>query len=212
MFLLLLHKYFKRCIYALSVILFFATLIFNGKRHKAKGKVLFRKTIGMRNWAIPEKIQTGKGGGWGHTFLKKNLGICRLVTLPLDISDKMKLHPWKFHKFVSHPKTRTYGNSAWLFLDYPWKFQHYFTEFPHSIFSIPLEIPYSQPSLFVFFWNNPLLSRKRLCKKMVLIWGIIKTDKMKCLRSISDRKIQNFGLRPFACNWGVCFALKLPIK
>ena len=150
MFLLLLHKYFKRCIYALSVILFFATLIFNGKRHKAKGKVLFRKTIGMRNWAIPEKIQTGKGGGWGHTFLKKNLGICRLVTLPLDISDKMKLHPWKFHKFVSHPKTRTYGNSAWLFLDYPWKFHHFLLNFHILYFQYPWKFHILNPPCLFF--------------------------------------------------------------
>ena len=33
-------------------------------------------------------------------FFVKNPGIFRLVTLTLEIPDKSKLHPWKFHKIV----------------------------------------------------------------------------------------------------------------
>ena len=71
-------------------------------------------------WVIPQKIQIREGGGGGHAFSKKAPGILRFVTLylPLEIADKMKLHPWKFHKIVLHPldflrpKTKTYhGNS-----------------------------------------------------------------------------------------------------
>ena len=42
-----------------------------------------------------------KQGSWGHNFLKETLGIFRFVTLPLEIPDKMKLHPWKFYKIVT---------------------------------------------------------------------------------------------------------------
>ena len=40
-------------------------------------------------------------------FFVKKPGIFRLVTLPLEIRDKSKLHPWKFHKIV----TNSLGNS-----------------------------------------------------------------------------------------------------
>ena len=55
----------------------------------------------LAHWTIPEKIQTGGGG-----------------TLPLEIPDKTKLNPWKFHKIVLdhleilRPKTKTPGNPA----------------------------------------------------------------------------------------------------
>ena len=71
----------------------------------------------------------------------------RFVTLPQEISDKMKLHPWNFQK---------------LFYT-PWKFQGQYPRlveipdvfflitpvisfsWPHFIFSIPLEIPCPLP-------------------------------------------------------------------
>ena len=40
---------------------------------------------------------------------------------PLEIPDKMKLHPWKFYKIVLHPlkfprlKTKTHGNSTFFY-------------------------------------------------------------------------------------------------
>ena len=91
-------------------------------------------------------------GGWGHTFLKKAPGIFKFVTLPLEICDKVVLHPWKFHKIVLHPlefprpKTKTLGNST-IFSWSPLKILLFYwpLEFPHSIFSIPLEIPCPQP-------------------------------------------------------------------
>ena len=86
-------------------------------------------------------------GGWGLS-LKKIPGIFRFVTLPLQISDKMRLHLWKFHIIVLHwnfrgqkPKSMaiphdifliTPGNSTYfvidlshfhiLFFQYSWKF------------------------------------------------------------------------------------------
>ena len=137
------------------------SFIFNGRL--AKAKVLFRKTSEMRNWSIPEKIQTGRRAegwvDWGHTFLKKTSGTFRFVTLPLDIPDKMTLHPWKFHKIVLHPlgfprpKTKTHENSTQPFLDHLWKF--------HIL----------KPPCLIFFWSSQLLCRWRLCKSFVLRWN-----------------------------------------
>ena len=43
--------------------------------------------------------------GWGlRTYFFENTpGIFWFLTLPLDIPDKTKLHPWKLHKVVIHP-------------------------------------------------------------------------------------------------------------
>ena len=52
-----------------------------------------------------------------YTFLKNPTGIFGFATLPLEIPDKMKLQPWKFHKIVLHPlefsrqNTKTHGSS-----------------------------------------------------------------------------------------------------
>ena len=107
-----------------------------------------------------------KRGCWGHTFLKKTPGIFRFVTLPLEIPDKMKLHPWKFHQIVSHPlefprpKTKTHGNSTvffcWSYLEIPLLFLltpgvsgfYFFNPPGNSISSARLPPP---PPLFVFF-------------------------------------------------------------
>ena len=52
-------------------------------------------------------------------------------TLLLEIQDKTKLHPWKFHKVgldaleIPRPETKTpgpvSGNSPLFFLGHPWK-------------------------------------------------------------------------------------------
>ena len=60
---------------------------------------------------------------------KKTPRIFRFVTLPVEIPDKMKFHPWKFYKFLLHP----------LLFYWP-------LEFPHSIFLITLELSCPQPS------------------------------------------------------------------
>ena len=44
------------------------------------------------DWAIPEK-KTNRGG-WEYTYLKKTPGIICFLSLPLEIPDKIKLHPW----------------------------------------------------------------------------------------------------------------------
>ena len=66
--------------------------------------------------------------GWGHNFWKKNPGIFRLVTLPLEVPDKMKLIP---------------GNSTKLCYTH-WNFQG---QKPR-----PMEIPHD------FFWITPVIS------------------------------------------------------
>ena len=82
-------------------------------------------------------------GCWGHTFLKKTPGIFRFVTLLLEIQDKMKLHThWNFQG----QKPRPMEIPHYFFLDHAWKFHFFFywllefPHFPHSIFSMPLEI------------------------------------------------------------------------
>ena len=49
-------------------------------------------------WVIPEKIQTGKVVEDLRTFLKKNPGIFRFVTLPLEIPQKKGFTPANFPK------------------------------------------------------------------------------------------------------------------
>ena len=77
------------------------------------------------NWAIPET------GGSGHTFFKKTLEFFMFFTLPMEILDKTKFHPWKFHKILldplenSTPKNKTPENST-FFLGHPWKFHFIF--------------------------------------------------------------------------------------
>ena len=95
-----------------------------------------------------------RGGGLRTYFFEKTSGIFRFVTLSLEIPDKTKLHPWKFHKTVLHPlkiprpKTKTHGESTLFFLYHPWKchfFLNWPLEFLDSIFSIPLKVPCPQP-------------------------------------------------------------------
>ena len=58
------------------------------------------------------KKKTNRGVG------VRSCGIFRVFTLPLEIPDKARLHPWKFHQTVLHaseilrPKTKTHGNST----------------------------------------------------------------------------------------------------
>ena len=87
-------------------------------------------------------------------------GIFHFFTLPLEIPEKTKLQPWKFHTFLLDPfkipspnaKTKKPVNSTLFF--YPLKFHFVFNypiEIPHAISLIPLEIPYPpQPSLLFF--------------------------------------------------------------
>ena len=100
--------------------------------------------------------------------MKPPLGIFHFFTLPLEISGKTKLNPWIFHKIVLYPlevprlKTRDPGNSTLFFHDQPWKFSFPFIqplETLHAISSIPLEIPYPQPTPpFPPVWISPGIS------------------------------------------------------
>ena len=55
-------------------------------------------------------------------------GISLFFSLPLEIPDKTKLNPWKFHKIASYPleiprtKAKTPGNFIFYLLWYPLKF------------------------------------------------------------------------------------------
>ena len=105
----------------------------------------------FRKGAIPEKIQTG---GLSTYVLEKDPWNFKFVTLPLEIHEKIKLHPWQFHKIVLHPlefpkrKSKTDGNSTLFFLNHLWKF-HFFFYWPME-FLIPLEIPCPHPPRFFF--------------------------------------------------------------
>ena len=76
-------------------------------------------------------------GHWRH-------GIFHFFTLPLEIPDKTKLHPWKFHKIVLDPleiprlKSKTPGKFTLFYLGHP--------------------IPHPQPPCLFVFWNSPFLN------------------------------------------------------
>ena len=85
-------------------------------------------------WAIPEKEKKNRGKGWGGVgggvediLFRKLPGIFHFFTLPLEIPDRTKLHPWKSHKIVldplkiPRPKTKTPVNSTLFFLGHLWK-------------------------------------------------------------------------------------------
>ena len=56
-----------------------------------------------------------------YTFLEKSPGNFSFPTLPLEISDKTKLHLcWELHKIVLWPKTKNLGNSTQFALGHPW--------------------------------------------------------------------------------------------
>ena len=58
-------------------------------------------------------------------------------------------------------------------------------------------------------WNAQFLSRKQFCKIFVLIRCLIRTDKMKCLRSISDIKTQIYGAKVVCMLLGYLFCFKV---
>ena len=103
--------------------------------------------------------------GWGHNFWKKTPGIFKFrichFTLGNSRQSKMKLHPsenstklyyshWKFQGQKPRPmEFHVISN-----LDYPSKFLFFLywpQEFPHSIYSVPLEIPCPQAPCLDFF-------------------------------------------------------------
>ena len=71
------------------------------------------------NGLFQKKNQTG---GLRIYFFVTTPGIFRFFTLPLEIQDKTRLHPYKLHKIVLHlseilrSKTKTIGNSRWFLL------------------------------------------------------------------------------------------------
>ena len=76
-------------------------------------------------WVILEK-KTKKGGGVLRIYFFQpppHPGIFDFFAVPLEIPDKTKLHPWKFHKIVLDllKITRQPWNFHLEFLGYPWK-------------------------------------------------------------------------------------------
>ena len=82
------------------------------------GEILQYFLLYIQYRAIPEKTE----GCRENTFLEKNPENFNFLTLPLEISDKTKLHLWELNKIVLRPKTKNFGNSTQLVLDHPWKF------------------------------------------------------------------------------------------
>ena len=96
-----------------------------------------------------KKSKQEKGQKWWKTPR-----IFTFVSLPLEIPDKVKLHPWEFYKIMLHPLEFQVKNQE------PWRFHIIFSgspfqtpllfywplRFPHSVFLITLELPCPQPS------------------------------------------------------------------
>ena len=103
---------------------------------------------------------------WGHVFWNPP-EIFRFFTLPLEAPDKIRVSPRNSTKLlhsleILRSKTKSPGNSTWLFLDHTWKFCIIlnYLENPLAISLIPLEIPYHQPPCF-FFWNSPFQKKSK---------------------------------------------------
>ena len=115
-------------------------------------------------WYIDYSRKIPNKRGWGHNFWKKTPGIFRFVTLPLEVSDKMKLIPGNSTKLCythcnfqgqnPRPIEIPYDffwmtpvnaisfcidpkNFHILFIQYPWKFH---------VVNLPV---------CIFFWNIP---------------------------------------------------------
>ena len=104
-------------------------------------------------WAIPEKKNKGL-----RTF-ENSLEFFIFFTLPLEVLDKTKLHPWKFHKIVLDPLEipRPNHQDSWKF---PIIFSWSPLEIPFAISLIPPGIPYPLPltptsRVWFFFCNSP---------------------------------------------------------
>ena len=50
-----------------------------------------------------KKLNRGKQEGLSIYLFERSTGIFTFLTLPLEIKDKPKFHPWKLHKFLLHP-------------------------------------------------------------------------------------------------------------
>ena len=107
---------------------------------------IFKQTLSMTKLFVWPKIiwqaiystsrKNPNRGGQEYTFLKNSWEVLDLPFYPLEIPDKMKLHPcWKFHKIVL-----LYCNTHWNFqggntkakanhqsrIQDPWKFHDFF--------------------------------------------------------------------------------------
>ena len=124
-------------------------------------KILYFKSYELRG------LQNGLFQKRTYVF-EKTSGIFRFFTLPLEISDKTKLHLWKLYEIlinpleILRPETKAPGNSTYfvlitpgnstLLLINPWNSTCYFFNTPGNFIS-------PTPCL-VFFWNSPMFVYK----------------------------------------------------
>ena len=105
-------------------------------------------------------------GWWLRTYLKKTPGSFTFVTLPLELSDKIRLHHWKLHRIVLHalefprPKTKTPLEVPLLF-------------YGLLEIEIPLETACPEPPCLDFFWNSPILELDLASRKKLTIFLIL---------------------------------------
>ena len=112
------------------------------------GQVPHRTNSSQLFWnGLFQKKEPNREGGWWHTFLKKPLELFWLFSVPLEISGKTKLHPWKFSQKETL-KSSTPENLVKYVCYTPWKFQG---QKPR-----PLEI--SHKSFLISLWYSTFFS------------------------------------------------------
>ena len=99
-----------------------------------------------------------KQGGFRTYFFENVQGVFNFFTLPLEIPDKTKFHPWKLHKIVFNT----------LEITRPLKDPHYFflvilgnwSPLSHLLVTPENSTSSSPPPPFVFFWNSSINTTK----------------------------------------------------
>ena len=91
-------------------------------------------------------------GGWRAHFFEKPLEFFISFTLPLEIPDKTKLHPWKFHKIaldhleIPRPNHQDPWKFYIIFFGHPCKFLLLFLWYPfksHILYPSPHSVWFS---------------------------------------------------------------------
>ena len=125
-------------------------------------------------------------GGLRTYFIETPPGIFHFFILPMEIPEKTKLTPWKFHKFlldpleISRPKTKTLEIRLYVFLINLENSTSFLInpsrtlKIPHAISLLPLEIPYAQPPFFFFF--SGIAQCRYLFTSMMIIMILILKD------------------------------------
>ena len=101
-------------------------------------------------WGYSRKKTNRGGKGVEDILFWKPPGIFHFFILPLEIPEKTKLQPWKFHKIVLDSLffLVTLWNST-SFLINPWKFRSLFIWYPWKFHIL-------NPACLVLFWSFEL--------------------------------------------------------